>query len=135
MSKRRTFTKEKKLEILRYAEEYGMVATCHEYELSQSLFYRWKHAFESKGVDGLEPACYKVDPQVRDLEKENERLRKIIAKQALEPEVKSELIKKTTGYKGAKGGYPDVQGCSSGAMALLPDRYATQHFLLPVNRR
>ncbi len=105
MSKRRTFTKEKKLEILRYAEEYGMVATCREYELSQSLFYRWKHAFESKGVDGLEP------------------------------EVKSELIKKTTGYKGAKGGYPDVQGCSSGAMALLPDRYATQHFLLPVNRR
>ncbi len=43
MSKRRAFTKEKKLEILRYAEEYGMVATCREYELSQSLFYRWKH--------------------------------------------------------------------------------------------
>ena len=102
MSKRRTFTKEKKLEILRYAEEYGMVATCREYELSQSLFYRWKHAFESKGVDGLEPAYYKVDPQVRDLEKENERLRKIIAKQALELEVKSELIKKRPDTKAQK---------------------------------
>jgi transposase-like protein len=94
MSKRRAFTREKKLEILRYAEDHGMVATCREYELSQSLFYRWKHAFENKGMDGLEPSYYRVDPEVRELEKENERLRKIIAKQALEIEVKSELLKK-----------------------------------------
>jgi putative transposase len=94
MSKRRTFSKEQKLDILRYAEEHGMVATCREYALSQSLFYRWKHAFERKGMDGLEPAYHRVDPEVRELEKENERLRKIIAKQALELEVKSELLKK-----------------------------------------
>lgn len=94
MSKRRTFTVEKKLEILRYAEQHGMVATCRTYELSQSLYYRWKHAFDRKGMDGLAPAYPRVDPEVRALEQENERLRKIIAKQALELEVKSELIKK-----------------------------------------
>lgn len=71
-----------------------MVATCREYTLSQSLFYRWKHAFERKGMDGLEPSYHRVDHEVRELEKENERLRKIIAKQALELEVKSELLKK-----------------------------------------
>ena len=37
----------------------------------------------------------KVDPLLRDLELENERLKRIIAKQALEIEVKSELLKKT----------------------------------------
>jgi putative transposase len=94
MSKRRSFTREKKLEILRYAEDHGTVATCREYELSQGLFYRWKHAFNQNGMDGLEPAYHRVDPEVRELELENARLRKIIAKQALELEVKSELIKK-----------------------------------------
>ena len=94
MSKRRSFTREKKLEILRHAEEHGMVATCRKYSLGQSLFYRWKHAFEQKGMDGLEPAYHRIDPEVRALEQENERLKRIIAKQALELEVKSELLKK-----------------------------------------
>lgn len=35
------------------------------------------------------------DPEVRALEEENERLKRIIARQALEIEVKSELLKKT----------------------------------------
>ena len=35
-----------------------------------------------------------MDPKVRELEEENLRLKKIIAKQALEIEVKDELIKK-----------------------------------------
>lgn len=103
MSKRRSFTREKKLEILRYAEQHGMVATCREFELSQGLYYRWKHAFESKGMDGLEHAYYKVDPALRELEKENDRLRKIIAKQALELEVKSELLKKNDQIQRRKG--------------------------------
>ena len=37
----------------------------------------------------------KIDPELRELELENERLKRIIAKQALEIEVKSELLKKT----------------------------------------
>jgi len=94
MSKRRTFTVEKKMEILRYAEDHGMTATCREYELSQSLYYRWKQAFDGQGIDGLSPSYPRIDPEVRELELENNRLKKIIAKQALEIEVKSELLKK-----------------------------------------
>jgi len=37
----------------------------------------------------------KIDPELRELELENERLKRIIAKQALEIEVKTELLKKT----------------------------------------
>ena len=95
MSKqRRSFPAGKKLEILREAETHGMLATCRKYEIAQSLYYRWKAQFDRKGVDGLSGQYYRVDPEVRALEQENERLKKIIAKQALELEVKSELLKK-----------------------------------------
>jgi hypothetical protein len=50
----------------------------------------------SKGVEGLKPAYHRIDPEVGALEEENERLKRIIAKQALEIEVKSELLKKTS---------------------------------------
>ena len=95
MKKKRTFTPEQKMQILREAEENGMLATCRKHEIAQSLFYRWKNKFDQYGIDGLQGQYYRVDPQVRELEKENERLKKIIAKQALELEVKSELLKKT----------------------------------------
>lgn len=95
MRKKRSFTVEQKIQILREAEENGMLATCRKHELAQSLFYRWKAQFDSKGIDGLQPQYYRVDPQFRTLEKENERLKKIIANQALELEVKTELLKKT----------------------------------------
>jgi putative transposase len=49
----------------------------------------------SKGVNGLKDSYKRIDPEVRRLEEENERLKRIIAKQALELEVKGELLKKT----------------------------------------
>jgi putative transposase len=99
MSKRRSFTKEQKMQILREAESEGMLATCRKHEIAQSLFYRWKHAFEQKGIDGLQGQYYRVDPELRALQEENEKLKKIIGKQALELEVKNELLKKTEQLK------------------------------------
>ena len=99
MSKRRSFTREQKMQILREAETEGMLATCRKHEIAQSLFYRWKHAFEQKGIDGLQGQYYRVDPELRALQEENEKLKKIIGKQALELEVKNELLKKTEQLK------------------------------------
>lgn len=65
------------------------------YNLSPSLLAKWKQRYLAKGADGLKPAYKRVDPEVRALEEENERLKRIIARQALEIEVKSELLKKT----------------------------------------
>jgi putative transposase len=99
MSKRRSFTKEQKMQILREAESEGMLATCRKHEIAQSLYYRWKHAFEQKGIDGLQGQYYRVDPEVKALQEENERLKRIIGKQALELEVKNDLLKKTEQLK------------------------------------
>jgi hypothetical protein len=37
------------------------------------LYYRWKNAFDSQGIDGLQPKYRRVDPAIRNMEKENER--------------------------------------------------------------
>ena len=95
MKKKRVFSAEEKMQILREAEEFGTTETCRKYDLANSLFYRWKSQFNARGIEGLTGQYHRVDPAVRDLEKENERLKKIIARQALELEVKSELLKKT----------------------------------------
>jgi putative transposase len=96
MSKtRRKFSPEERLSILQEGEREGQVATCRKYNLSPSLYARWKLKYLQKGMQGLHPSYRRVDPHVRELEEENARLKKIIARQALEIEVKSELLKKT----------------------------------------
>ena len=96
MSKtRRKFTVEDRLSIIKEAEREGRTETVRKYQIAPSMFDRWRRKYLSQGVDGLKPQYKKVDPEVRELELENERLKRIIAKQALEIEVKSELLKKT----------------------------------------
>ena len=92
---KRKFQLDEKLQILREGENHGVDVTSRKYQISRSLFYNWKNKFDRQGPDGLTPKYRRVDPQVKALEKENERLRKIISRQALELEVKEELLKKT----------------------------------------
>lgn len=96
MSKvKRSFTPEERLSLLQEAEREGYMETCRKYNLSPSLLAKWKQRYLSKGSEGLKPSYKRVDPEVRALEEENERLKRIIARQALELEVKTELLKKT----------------------------------------
>lgn len=99
MSKRRSFSIEQKMQILREADSAGMVVTLRKYEISHTLFYRWKNQFDSAGIDGLKPHYYRLDPETKELREENEKLKRIIARQALELEVKTELLKKTEQLK------------------------------------
>ena len=92
---KRKFSIDEKLSILQEGENHGVDVTCRKYNLSRSLYYRWRNMYNRHGPDGLAPKYHRADPQVSALKKENERLRKIIAKQALELEVKEELLKKT----------------------------------------
>jgi len=93
---KRTFSPEDRLSILQEATREGQTQTCRKYNIAPSLFALWKKKYLSQGVAGLKPAYKRVDPLIRDLEEENERLKKIIARQALELEVKTELLKKTS---------------------------------------
>lgn len=91
----RKFSPEERLSILQEAEREGYTETCRKYNLSPSLLSKWKQRYLNQGVEGLKPAYKRIDPAVREFEEENARLKRIIAKQALEIEVKSELLKKT----------------------------------------
>jgi transposase-like protein len=92
---KRKFTPEERLSILQEGEREGQTVTCRKYNIGQSLYQRWKKKYLAKGFEGLKPSYHRVDPQLRELEEENARLKKIVAKQALEIEVKTELLKKT----------------------------------------
>ena len=92
---RRSFTPEERLSLLQEAEREGFIETCRKYNLSPTLLSKWKQRYKSKGTEGLKPAYRRVDPELRALQEENEKLKRIIANQALELEVKSELLKKT----------------------------------------
>jgi transposase-like protein len=92
---RRKFTPEERLSILQEAAREGRIETIRKYNLSPSLYEKWKQKYTSKGLDGLKNQYRKIDPVVSELQLENDRLKRIVAKQALEIEVKTELLKKT----------------------------------------
>ncbi len=94
MKRNRQFTPEEKYSILQEAEREGFRETCRKYQIATSVVGYWKTKYLSKGKDGLKPAYRTVDPKIKELEEENIRLKKIVAKQALEIEVKDELLKK-----------------------------------------
>ena len=43
----------------------GILTTCHKHDIAQSLLYRWKDQFNSRGIDGLQPQHYKVDAGIK----------------------------------------------------------------------
>jgi putative transposase len=91
---KRKWSEAQKLQIIQEVEQSGLQETLRKYHLSQSLFHKWRRAYNGEGMSGLRPKYKTVDPAVRLLETENERLKRIIAKQALEIEFKDELLKK-----------------------------------------
>lgn len=95
---RRQFTPEEKYSILQESEREGVTETARKYNLAHSVLNYWKKKYLGKGKDGLKPGYKKVDPQLRSLEEENARLKKIIANQALELEFKTELLKKSDAH-------------------------------------
>ena len=97
MSKsRRKFTAEERLSIVQEADREGRTETIRKYSIAPSLFDRWRKKYLAEGINGLKAKYKKVDPQVKELADENERLKRIIANQALELEFKNELLKKNS---------------------------------------
>ncbi len=90
---RRKFSPEEKLSIVREAEREGAPSTYRKYNLSPNLLIRWKEKYLSQVIGGLKGSYKRIDPEKRELEEENERLKRIVAKQALELEFKTELLK------------------------------------------
>lgn len=96
MSKqRRQFTTEQKLAILEEAGREGITATLRKYNLSNSVYHQWKDKFEIGGRDALMHGSLVLDQELLAVKRENDRLKRIIANQALQLEIKDELLKKS----------------------------------------
>ena len=63
---------------------------------------RWKNQFNQGGPAKLQPQYRKVDSELKALQDENARLKKIIGNQALE--FKTELLKKNEAYERRRKG-------------------------------
>src|SRR4029079_9050442 len=95
-SSRRRFTDAQKLEILRQAGESGVTAVLREHRLSYSVFARWRQKFLQRVSSNAEVMreINKTKSELKLLNEENLRLRKIIANQALQLDRKDEELRK-----------------------------------------
>jgi len=95
LMKKRTFTNEEKIRIIKEASENGVTPTCEKYGLYAASYYSWKKKLDEMGVDGLQ---HGMTPEhlkrIRQLEKENQLLKQLLAEKELEGKLKSELLKK-----------------------------------------
>jgi transposase-like protein len=92
---RRQWSKEEKLRIIQEVEVNGLQPTFRKYNLSQSLFHKWKRRFNEQGILGLEAQYPKVDPEKRRMEQEIKRLRELVGELSLELKFKDESTLKS----------------------------------------
>ena len=82
------FSTEQIIKILEQAEreEESISAICRAYGISETTFYRWRKPFGGMAV--------KEAQRLRDLEKENARLKRLLAERDLEVDALKELLAK-----------------------------------------
>lgn len=86
--KRKQFSEEQIVKILKEAEAgTGTIGDlCRKYGISEFTFYRWRRRFQGLSVSEAK--------RLRELEKENVRLKSIVANRDLELEAMKELLRK-----------------------------------------
>ena len=100
MSSKR-LTLEEKVKIVQEAEQFGFTEISVKYNISSRQIYRWRDKLQKGGAKALNYGA-KIDPELKTLKEENDRLKKLVAKQALSIEIKDELLKKISLRTGKK---------------------------------
>lgn len=87
MAKRKHHSEEEIIRILKEAEN-GMPVSdlLRQYNISQGTFYRWKSVYSGMQVNELK--------RLKELEKENARLKKLVAEQALDIDILKDVNSK-----------------------------------------
>lgn len=84
---KKRFQEEQILEILREAEKPGgKEEVLRKHGISEFTYYRWKRKYQGTNVKKIQ--------RIRELEKENLKLKKMVAEYALANEAMKELCKK-----------------------------------------
>ena len=88
MMRQQTFSSEQIVAILQEAEkgESAISAVCKDKGITQTTFYRWRKQFGGMSVSEAQ--------KLRELEKENARLKKLLADRCLEVDVLKEALSK-----------------------------------------
>lgn len=88
---RRTFTPEQKFKIVKEAltTDTTIADVCKKYDVVVSQFYRWQDAFFQGALNGLErkkngPVSTSEQRKIEQLEKDNQRMKDVIAEIAAE---------------------------------------------------
>lgn len=85
--KKSRFTEEQVIYALRLAEAGTLVTdVCRQMGISEATFYVWKKKYASLGVAELR--------QLRQLQEENGRLKRLVADLTLDKQILSEVIRK-----------------------------------------
>ena len=86
--KKKRYTSEQIVAILRKAEkaEESIGEVCRRHGVSEATFYRWRRVYGGMQVPDVK--------RLRDLEQENARLKKLVAKRDLELDVMQEVLAK-----------------------------------------
>ncbi|MBS1966715.1 MAG: transposase [Chloroflexi bacterium SZAS-1] len=94
-----TYNAEQILKILEQADkaEQTVTAVCREHGIAEATFYRWRKAYSGLSVAELQ--------RLKELEKENARLKRLLAERVLEIDLLKELLgKKRNHRREATGG-------------------------------
>lgn len=86
--KKGQFTEEQIVRILQQAERgaHTIGAICREHGIAENTFYRWRQKFGGLGIPETQ--------RLRELEKENARLKRLLADSRLELDAAKELLAK-----------------------------------------
>jgi putative transposase len=79
------FTEEQIIGILKEAEAGAQITeVCRRHGITETTFYRWRRKYEGMGVSEAR--------RLKQLEEENQRLKRIVADQALNLQVLQDLL-------------------------------------------
>ena len=81
-------TAEQIIKIIEQAEkgEQSIAAICREHGIAENTFYRWRKAYGNMSVSEVQ--------RLKELEKENNRLKRLLAERMLEIDLLKELLGK-----------------------------------------
>ncbi len=94
--KKRSWTKEEKVKILREAKKNGVEVTIRKYEVYPSTYYSWRKKYLIGGEDAVDDtASRRKDKEyIRQIEDEMALLKQLLAERDLELALKDDLLKK-----------------------------------------
>ena len=94
MSTGKRKTTEEKVAILKEAETLGAVETIRKHGISYQTYYTWKAKHASGGANSLQTNGIVATTELKRLQKENARLKELVAEKELHIKIQNELLKK-----------------------------------------